>query len=656
MPEYRTPGVYIEEISTGPRPVQASTTTDTGFVSVLTLPSAFHGGLGQAEYLLIPDSAGEPLLDWNRALAFRGLLAPPKPPKKSRPTGPSKRRSSAKDGEETGKADASAPATSTAVATSDDDNRFLQLLSDVLPGEWEVEAPNGGSSVLMSSSAGQVLKVPARRTLLSVKEGEWDLAFTAGDDRQRLKIEHELLRLMSSYAVQNGISYDGDLNCVDSKQKTSLGANEEEHLFNAMLGDAEAVHGMDGWTVWFANFGERLFRELTLITEPNASPNLWEKLSTQAKIAWLGWLRAHPGMRRLEIALRGFFANGGRTAWLTVAVQGGGLNPDKNQFLRATFDNVADVAMLAAPGLDRSWQQAILEYAGPNGRGDLFAVLETPRYLLTREPRGASLDQKRWVSDQTPYEMANLETRADPRQTELRFTGFASDELLDTTVPRDDGGFGAAYGPWFIVENPLSTGPHDKYVIAPPSGHVAGVIASTDLKAGGGVHKAPANEQVLGIADVTTTISDREQGTLNVKGLNIIRPRRGAGIRVWGARTVAADPLWTYVNVRRLFLFVERSVRDAVQWAVFLPNSDTTRSDLKVTIATFLHRLYTQGMLDGETWQDAFTVQCDRDNNPDPDVRAGLLTVDVQMRPVYPAEFVRIRFRQSPMVSEVAEG
>ena len=166
------------------------------------------------------------------------------------------------------------------------------------------------------------------------------------------------------------------------------------------------------------------------------------------------------------------------------------------------------------------------------------------------------------------------------------------------------------------------------------------------------MHKAPANEQMVGVAELITSISDREQGALNMKGINIIRHRPAAGIRIWGARTTASDPLWTYINVRRLFLFVERSVRDAVQWAVFLPNSDSTRSDLKSTISSFLWSLWNQGMLDGQTWSEAFSVQCDRDNNPDVDVRSGILTVDVQIRPLFPAEFIRIRFSQSPMQTD----
>ena len=163
------------------------------------------------------------------------------------------------------------------------------------------------------------------------------------------------------------------------------------------------------------------------------------------------------------------------------------------------------------------------------------------------------------------------------------------------------------------------------------------------------MHKAPANEPVLGITELVTSVSDREQAALNVKGINIIRHRAGAGIRVWGARTIAANALWNYVNVRRLFLFIERSVRDSVNWAVFQPNTNQTRNNLKNSIAAFLFRCYNMGMLDGDSWSDSFTVQCDKQNNPEADIRSGLLTVDVSIRPVFPAEFVRIRFQQTPM-------
>ncbi len=472
---------------------------------------------------------------------------------------------------------------------------------------------------------------------------EWDLAFGAD--------EQKFLELLAGYAMPTGVKHSGALPSADPEgSPATLDIND---LHERMLTPAPSITNMTGYTAWRLELGEKLFKEIVGAASgasESKAQAMWDTLPGKARAAWDRWLRTHPGMHRLELALMGFFENGGATAYPALMLQAhGAAGPNKRAFLEASFDGVSAVAMLAAPGLEFSWQQAILEYSGPKGRGDLFAVMDTPRYLLTRNPRSVALDKQRWVSGDSPYEVGVLETIPSPECSELRFLGYANDELLDRTIPRDDTGHGGAYGPWIIVDNPLSTGAHDRYAICPPSGHVAGVIAGTDLKAGGGVHKAPANEQMLGAADLVTEITDREQGPLNMKSVNIIRHRPGGGIRVWGARTVASDANWRYVNVRRLFLFVERSVRDAVNWAVFLPNTDVTRRDLATTIRSFLYSLWNQGMLDGTSHSDAFQVKCDRENNTDVDVRNGLLTVDVTFRPPYPAEFVRIRFRQAPM-------
>jgi hypothetical protein len=638
MPEYRTPGVYIEEVSGGPRPVQASATTDTGFVAVLTLPGSFLAGRGLAAGLFLPAPEEAPRLTWNRALAFRSLFHVTEAPPPAPAAAPA-------EGE---KPDPKAPKKPAAPTAGD--NRLRSLVEELLPGRWEVKAPGPDGTVTFASDKGDVLRVPASRTLFSVKEAngqkEWDLSFGAD-----AAVEQRFLELLSAYALASDVRHSGALPAVDpGARPVNL---DVDAIHDRLIQPAPSITNMAGYGQWRAELGEKLFKEIVQqaqkVSEARAHA-MWEGLGAEARRAWDRWLRAHPGLHRLEIALQGFFENGGATAYPALIIHAhGAAGPNKRTFLEQSFDSVGNVAMLAAPGLGLAWQQAILEYAGPKGRGDLFAVAETPRYLLTREPRGASLNDARWTRTESPYEVDVLEALPSPESTELRFLGYANDQLLDRTIPRDDTGHGAAYGPWLIVENPLSTGPSDRYVIAPPSGHVAGVIAATDLKAGGGVHKAPANEQVLGVAALVTEISDREQGPLNTKGVNIIRHRPGGGIRVWGGRTVASDPTWRYVNVRRLFLFVERSVRDAVNWAVFLPNNDVTRRDLATTIRSFLYSLWAQGMLDGATHTEAYTVKCDRENNPDVDIRSGIMTVDVMFKPPYPAEFVRIRFRQTPM-------
>lgn len=634
MPEYRTPGVYIEEISSGPRPVQPSSTTNTGFLAVLTLPVSFVPGRGLADGMLLPAAEERIRLAWNRALAFRKLdvglaleapaAAAPAADKKDAP----------KD------AKPAAPASA--------DSRLRQLLSEALPGQWTVAPAKDPGTVTLTSAKGETLRFPASRTLLSIRQADegpqWELAFGADDNK--------LLETISSHALKFGVVHSGNLACVDGKGKPVTIRPDAIH--ERLAGPAPSITSMTGFAQWRHEFGEKLFKEIVLekLGDGNVmrAHAIWEGLNGAAREAWDNWLRSHPGIFRLELALQGFFENGGATAYIACAIQAhGAAGPNKSNFLNAAFDSQPSVAMLAAPGLEFGWQQAILQYSGPKGRGDLFAVLDTPRYLLTQAPRGIELDDFRWAKSDSPYEQATLQTLDSAKAAELRFLGYANDELLDRTIPRDDTGYGAAYGPWLIVDNPLSTGSHDRYVVAPPAGHIAGVIAATDLKAGGGVHKAPANEQVMGVADLVTEISDREQGALNTKSVNIIRHRPGGGIRVWGARTVGADALWRYVNVRRLFLFVERSIRDAVNWAVFLPNSDTTRRDLATTIRSFLYSLWAQGMLDGASHSEAYSVQCDKANNPDVDVRSGILTVDVVFKPLYPAEFVRIRFRQAPM-------
>jgi len=636
MPAYRTPGVYIEEISGGPRPVAPSSTTDTGFIAMVTLPKSVVPGRGLAKGMMLPAIEANPALAWNRALAFRPLAgvieaAPPaKPPAKG------------KDGK------AAAPAPSASKG-----NKLSALIGESLPGSWDISTPAESlDSVILRGDKGDILRFGANRTLLSVKvkedgSKEWDLSWGAD--------EQKVIELIGGHALRQEIPHGGDLPTVDPSGKPAT--IDVDGIHSRMHSTAPQITNMTGFEQWRREFGARLFMEILLESNKKLSPSqaemLWETLPASSRNAWDKWLRAHPGIRRLEIALIGFFSNGGANAYIACGVQPhGAAGPPKRGFLQTAFDGVSACAMLVAPGLDFGWQQAMLEYAGPKGRGDLFAVLETPRYLTTQNPRHVDVDDFRWQKGTTPYESQDLEFLSEPALGELRFLGFSSDEVLDRCAPRDDTGHGATYGPWIIVENPLSTGSHDRYVVAPPGGHVVGVIAGTDLKAGGGVHKAPANEQMLGVAELTTNISDAEQGALNMKGINIIRHRPGAGIRIWGARTIGADPLWTYINVRRLFLFVERSVRDAVQWSVFLPNNDDTRTNLRQTISSFLIRLYNEGMLDGGSWQEAFTVKCDKENNPDVDVRSGLLTCDVSIRPVYPAEFVRIRFQQSAMQVE----
>jgi phage tail sheath protein FI len=211
-----------------------------------------------------------------------------------------------------------------------------------------------------------------------------------------------------------------------------------------------------------------------------------------------------------------------------------------------------------------------------------------------------------------------------------------------------DSAFGAAYYPHVVVPNPLARAGAtngERFLTVPPSGHVAGVWARTD--AARGVWKAPANETVRGVTRLETEVTTGEQDLLNPQQVNCIRSFGANGIRVWGARTLSAsDQSWRYINVRRLFIFVEETIRRGTQWVVFEPNDSDLWARVRRTLNSFLRNLWMQGALVGATEEQAFYVLCDETNNPQSSIDEGKLIIDVGLAPVKPAEFVIFRLSQ----------
>jgi uncharacterized protein len=227
----------------------------------------------------------------------------------------------------------------------------------------------------------------------------------------------------------------------------------------------------------------------------------------------------------------------------------------------------------------------------------------------------------------------------------------APSEFLGT---RSD--YAAIYYPHVRVLDPRSR----NTVLVPPSGFVAGIYAHNDVTRG--VHKAPANYEVRGILtrDLTPTegpleyvVTKGQHAILNPFGINVIRDFRatGQGIRVWGARTTSSDPEWIYVNVRRLFNYVEESVDKGLQWVVFEPNAEPTWARVRRTIETFLERVWRDGALMGTTREEAFFVRCDRTTMSTDDILNGRLICLVGLAAVRPAEFVILRFQQMTVES-----
>ncbi|MBL7208504.1 MAG: phage tail sheath family protein [Dehalococcoidia bacterium] len=201
--------------------------------------------------------------------------------------------------------------------------------------------------------------------------------------------------------------------------------------------------------------------------------------------------------------------------------------------------------------------------------------------------------------------------------------------------------YGAVYYPWIRVGNPLGNG---ESMLVPPCGHMAGIYARSDTERG--VHKAPANEVARGAMAIENQITKGEQDILNPIGVNCIRAFPGRGIRVWGARTLSSDPQWRYINVRRLFNFIEESIELGTQWVVFEPNDLDLWERIKRDIRAFLTRVWRAGALFGATADEAFYVKCDEELNTVEIRDAGQIIIEIGVAPVKPAEFVIFRISQ----------
>ncbi|WP_437727137.1 phage tail sheath family protein [Sorangium sp. So ce861] len=205
-----------------------------------------------------------------------------------------------------------------------------------------------------------------------------------------------------------------------------------------------------------------------------------------------------------------------------------------------------------------------------------------------------------------------------------------------------DSSYAALYYPWVQVMDPRT----GDTILAPPSGIVLGVYARNDAERG--VHKAPANEIARGATGLAAQVTHGDQEILNPEGINALRDFRAQerGIRIWGARTLSSDPQWKYLNVRRLFVFLERSIDRGTQWVVFEPNGPDLWGQVKRTVETFLDARWRDGALLGARAEDAYYVKVDRSTMSDEDIANGRLVCEIGVSPSRPAEFVIFRIGQ----------
>ncbi|MFG2602856.1 phage tail sheath family protein [Streptomyces sp. NPDC048514] len=274
------------------------------------------------------------------------------------------------------------------------------------------------------------------------------------------------------------------------------------------------------------------------------------------------------------------------------------------------LEAIDEITMVAVPDLMGAYQRGDIDAEGVRTvqlavishceqMGDRVAVLDTPPGLTAQQVRN-------WRNDEAGY----------------------------------DSRYATVYYPWVRVFDPAA----GRNTTIPPSGHIAGVWARSDAERG--VHKAPANEVIRGAVDLEVRLSKGEQDLLNPIGVNCVRAFPGRGIRVWGARTLSSDPAWRYLNVRRLFNYLEESILLGTQWVVFEPNDDRLWSSIRRNVTAFLSEEWRRGALFGRTADEAFYVKCDRDNNPQASIDQGRVVCEIGVSPVKPAEFVVFRLAQ----------
>ena len=294
-------------------------------------------------------------------------------------------------------------------------------------------------------------------------------------------------------------------------------------------------------------------------------------------------------------------------------------------------------AFLLAGGSDGSIAKVkagtfIGEDGGPGNRTGLQAFIENSTISMIAVP--GVTDPEVVVAlvahcENLKNRFAVIDMPGDMYKTEdlIRYRG-----LIDST-------YAAMYHPWIQVLD-RSTG---NAGFIPPSGAIMGVYSRTDIARG--VHKAPANETIF-CTGLKTNYNKDEQDILNPEGINLIRSFPGQGIRVWGARTASSNSAFKYVNVRRLFIFVEESIKANTNWVVFEPNDQMLWQRVALTVSSFLDGLWRNGMLAGSTASESYFVEIGTSTMTRDDIMNGRLICNIGIAPSRPAEFVIFRVTQ----------
>src|SRR5258708_3358080 len=336
-------------------------------------------------------------------------------------------------------------------------------------------------------------------------------------------------------------------------------------------------------------------------------------------------------------AVNGFFANGGSRCFIVNMAEGDAIaGGDRPRRGLKVLEEIDEVSIVAAPGrFDPVSHEALLAYC--EKAGNCVAICDPP-------------------SDVKNTELLKIvETAAVPPKAKDKDAGStpvdAASKAAGGLRPRVSlGGYGTFYFPWLYVADPMN--PKAALTLVPPSGHMAGIWARTDATRG--VQKAPANQTVAGALNLGYRVTSPEQAQLNSLGVNCIRFFSTEGMLVWGARTLAEESSeWRYLNVRRLVIMIEESIKQATRWVVFEPNDPSLWKTIRSEISGFLMNVYRDGALMGATADEAFFVKCDSETNPQESIDMGQVITVIGIAPVKPAAFIIFKIGQYSGGTEV---
>ncbi|HUS16858.1 MAG TPA: phage tail sheath subtilisin-like domain-containing protein [Chloroflexia bacterium] len=548
MPEYLSPGVYVEEIDRGPKPIEG----------VGTAMACFVGFTEKAHMLEVVD--GETL---TRDLFNRPQLVT-------------------------------------------NWSQYVERFGGFVQGAYLPQAvygyfQNGGSRCYVLS----VKTIPRAQAALLNSEGKAGLlvrARQAGFDGLRLRVRIDTPQIAAPAekpkgkgkeaegeaapaAAADGAAPTGGFTVTVEREKTTGGWAVHETLSDVNLTEVETENGA---------------KHIGVAYKENRRPQFIDLVVPEGNTLPLAKLTPREQQQSLNIESRLLAAP------TTGDFQGEILERTGIEGLEAIDDVTMVVVpdlMTVAPGqkLDLATVKAVqtMIIAHCERLGDRVAVLDAPPNL---SPQAV----KKWRMDIAGY----------------------------------DSSYAALYYPWIEVNDPTTNRP----MLVPPAGHMAGVWARSDNTRG--VHKAPANEVVRGATGLAYNVTKGEQDTLNPIGVNCIRAFPGMGIRVWGARTLSSNPSWRYINVRRLFNYVEKSIERGTQWVVFEPNEPRLWGRIRRDVTAFMTMVWRDGALFGSAPSEAFFVKCDGETNPSASRDLGRLVIEIGMAPVKPAEFVIFRIFQ----------